>query len=203
MPWIKNTNIKPFKIYDNDEFIIYSNKIQNEKDYLNALSYISYYRDRLLKRRECALGRRKWYELEWGRDLSIFENKKIVFPYKASTNNFAIDEGHCFSADVYCIKIMGFYENLFSYEFLVGLLNSSLYEFYIKSIAKKLGNDMYDYYPNKIMTLKIPKFIPEIDQLVKLNKPNLKQEVDSILNNYYKISDEELKIINSWCSPPN
>ena len=47
------------------------------------------------------------------------------------------------------------FEDIVSLEYLVGLLNSNIYEFYFKLFAKKLGKGMYDYYPNSILDLKI------------------------------------------------
>lgn len=37
----------------------------------------------------------------------------------------------------------------------MAFLNSSLFEYYFKSVAKKLNEGMYEYYPNKLMPLKI------------------------------------------------
>jgi adenine-specific DNA-methyltransferase len=120
-------------------------------------------------RRECRKGVRKWYELQWGRNLELFKGKKIIYPFKASSNRFAIDKGSFFSADIYALKIRDMFMDRISYEFIVGVLNSSIYEFYIKSMAKKLGEDIYDYYPNKILNLKMPHFIKAVEDEVKNN----------------------------------
>lgn len=199
MPWIKSKNISPYNVLNSDEVIIYSELITLEEDYINSIKYIKKHYDKLIGRRECKSGIRKWYQLQWGRNLSLFLNKKIIFPYKASSNRFAIDSGNCFSADVYSIKIKPEHEESITYEFLVGILNSSLYEFYIKSIAKKLGDDLYDYYPNKIMTLIIPDYIGEIDEIVRRGGEGTREKIDCILNEYFNISEEEYCVIKSWC----
>ena len=101
---------------------------------------------------------RKWYELQWGRNTNIFERRKIMYPYKSSNNKFAIDNNNSFSsADVYSFYIKEEYEDIFSYEYLVGILNSKIYDRYFKMIGKCMGNKIYDYYPNKVMKLKIFK----------------------------------------------
>lgn len=198
-PWIKGKNIRKFDVTESEELIIYSDLIDNENRYAGSINQINKYHEKLVNRRECKTGVRKWYQLQWGRNLNLFLNKKIIYPYKASSNRFAIDSGNCFSADVYCIKIGEMFENTFTYEYLVGILNSSLYEFYIKSIAKKLGGDLYEYYPNKIMTLEIPEHIREIDLEVKKGGENLRDRIDYILNQYFNISEEEYGIIKGWC----
>lgn len=198
-PWIKSSNIKPFGVDSAEYLLIYSNSISGDNG-KKALEYIGQYKERLEKRRECRNGVRKWYELQWGRESCIFQEKKIVFPYKSSSNRFAIDHGSYFSADVYAITISEMFKSLYTYEFLTGILNSSIYEFYIKTLAKKLGEDMYEYYPNKIMTLKIPDYIEEIDLLVKQGGENLRERIDAILCSRLSITPEEYEVIRSWCS---
>lgn len=135
-PWIKSSYINKNEIKKGEKFIIYSDFISNECDYKNAIEHIGKYKQRLMNRRECVKGIRKWYGLQWGRDINIFEGKKIIFPYKAEKNRFALDNGSFFSADVYAIRLK---ENVpFTYEYLLLLLNSKIYEFYFKTFAKSL-----------------------------------------------------------------
>ncbi|HBG38399.1 MAG TPA: DNA methyltransferase, partial [Clostridiaceae bacterium] len=165
-----------------------------------ALKHIENFKEKLKLRRECKKGLRKWYEIQWGRDKRLFENKKIVYPFKASSNRFALDEGSYFSADVYGIRIKDMFQGMISYEYLLGILNSRIYEFYIKSMAKKLGDNLYEYYPNKIMKLKIPNLIKEVEDEVISKKDNFKDNIDNILKDYFKITDEEYEAIKKWCN---
>jgi adenine-specific DNA-methyltransferase len=198
-PWIKGKNIDRFNVTPSNELLIYSDLIHDESKFANALNFIGKHKERLENRRECKKGVRKWYELQWGRKKEVFEGRKIVYPYKSSRNRFSIDEGSFFSADVYVIKIMDMFKNSISYEFLVGVLNSSIYEFYIKTIAKKLGDDLYEYYPNKIMTLKIPEYIREIEDEVLNKNDDIRDRVDKILMKHFGITDDEYKVIKDWC----
>ncbi|MCX7695109.1 MAG: N-6 DNA methylase [Caloramator sp.] len=187
--WIKSSHIDKFKVAPTNEFIIYSDMIKNEEEYKNAIEYISNYKEKLLQRRECKKGVRRWFELQWGRNREDFEGKKIIYPYKSNTNRFAIDEGSFYSADVYSLKINDMFKEVYSYEFIVGVLNSTIYDFYIKTMAKKLGDDIYEYYPNKILKLKIPNYIKEIEDIVKSNKNDKEKikEIDDILCQYFGI----------------
>jgi len=180
-PWIKSSYIGKNSVLREDSYIIYSDLIQNPEEYHNAIAYIETQKEKLLKRRECQRGIRKWYELQWGRDQNIFEGEKIVFPFKASSNRFAFDKGSYFSADVYALILK---ENVpFTYEFLLYLLNSKIYEFYFKTFAKKLGEDAYEYYPNNLMKLCIPIMI------------DFKDKDENYLYDYFHFSEEEKKII--------
>ena len=199
-PWIKNKDIKPFYIEPSSDVLIYTNDLLNIENYKNALKHIENFKEKLKLRRECKKGLRKWYEIQWGRDKRLFENKKIVYPFKASSNRFALDEGSYFSADVYGIRIKDMFQGMISYEYLLGILNSRIYEFYIKSMAKKLGDNLYEYYPNKVMKLKIPNLIKEVEDEVISKKDNFKDNIDNILKDYFKITDEEYEAIKKWCN---
>lgn len=169
--WIKNRNINQYIIEESNQKLIYANDIDEIKNY----PYIEEkcfrpYKEKLENRRECIKNLRKWYELQWGRNTKLFERKKIMYPYKSSNNKFAIDENNSFSsADVYSFYIKEEYEAIFSYEYIVGILNSKIYDRYFKMIGKCMGNKIYDYYPNKVMKLKIfkDKNYSEIESLSK------------------------------------
>lgn len=184
--WIKNRNVNQYIIEQSNQKLIYANDIEEIQDY----PYIEEncfkpYRGKLEDRRECIKKVRKWYELQWGREKSLFERKKIMYPYKSSNNKFAIDDNDNFSsADVYSFYIKEEYENVFSYEYIVGILNSEIYDRYFKMIAKGMGNKIYDYYPNKVMKLKIFKD-ENYSQIEDISKKiiSIKKEVESIKNN--------------------
>ena len=154
--WLKNKNIKKYIIEDSNLNLIYSDDIDDNDD--DVLKHIGKHREKLLNRRECKNNVRKWYELQWGREKHLFEQIKIMYPYKSIENKFAIDykNSYC-SADIYSFIIKDNYKDIFSYEYLVGILNSSTYDEYFKMIAKKMSKNIYDYYPNKVMNLKIFK----------------------------------------------
>lgn len=180
-PWIKSSYIEQNEVLRKDSYIIYSNLIHDPQEYPSAIAYIGENKEKLLKRRECEKGIRKWYELQWGRNQDIFEVEKIIFPFKASSNRFAFDKGSYFSADVYALILK---EDVpFSYDFLLYLLNSKIYEFYFKTFAKKLGEDAYEYYPNNLMKLCIP-IMEEFDG-----------KDESYLYDYFQFDEEERKII--------
>jgi adenine-specific DNA-methyltransferase len=153
-PWIKSSSIEKGRVKESSTVLIYSDLIEDEELYPNAMRFISEHRDRLMGRRECRTGARKWHMLQWGRKSEIFEGEKIIFPYKSGSSRFAIDRGSYFSADVYALVLRE--DAVMSLQKLARLLNSSVYEFYFKSFAKKLGEDQYEYYPNNLMKLLLP-----------------------------------------------
>lgn len=188
--WIKNSNITNYGIKYGGLYILYTNLIDDESKYPNTIAYLQKYKDRLSKRRECKNGVRKWYELQWGRDLNLFENNKIVFPYKSKSNNFYYDtDKYLCSADVYSLIIN---EELTSYDYIVNYLNSSIFEFFFKSNAKKVGEKLYEYYPNKLENMRI--FIPK-DKNDKILTINNKIYIENYLEKMFNITVEDKYII--------
>ncbi|SHH39361.1 Eco57I restriction-modification methylase domain-containing protein [Clostridium grantii] len=183
MPWIKSTSIEKNKVNSTGKYIIYTDKIEDKSLYPNCLKYIAQHKEKLMNRRECKFGKRKWYELQWGRKEFIFQEEKIVFPYKSKNNRFSLDKGKCFSADVYALSLKE--DVAINYDYLLFLLNSKVYEFYFKCFTKKLGEDMYEYYPNNLMKLCIP--INEFSDFSDEND----------LNQFFGFGDEEIEIINN------
>ncbi len=183
-PWIKGSYIRKNEVNRQNSYIIYSDLIKKEDEYPNSIRYISEYKDKLSMRRECARGIRQWYQLQWGRTQNIFEEKKIIFPFKAGSNKFALDEGSYFSADVYALRLKE--QEEFTYEFLLFILNSDLYEFYFKAFAKKLVEYLYEYYPNNLMKLRIP-------DLKGFNTFTADE-----LYSYFNITEEEVEVIKSY-----
>ncbi|KEH99939.1 DNA methyltransferase [Clostridium botulinum] len=181
-PWIKSSYIDKKEVHIKDTYLIYSDLIKDTNEYPNIVKHIKTEKDKLSNRRECKKGVRKWYELQWGRKKEIFEKEKIVFPYKANRNKFSIDSKGCyFSADVYSLILK---EGVpFTYRYLISLLNSKAYEFYFQSFAKKLGYNLYEYYPNNIMKL----CIPTMGDKEELNEDDI--------NTIFNFSEEEISII--------
>ncbi len=154
-PWIKNSDIRPYCIRDHRYLLLYTNDL-NPAVHQAEMAHLAPYKNRLSERRECRRGTLPWYHLQWGRNKRHFDKQKIVFPYKAETNAFALDNHKLyFSADVYGLTLKS-YAYPVTYEYLCILLNSRLYDFYYKSFAKKLGEKMYEYYPNMVLRLKVP-----------------------------------------------
>ena len=190
--WVKNKNIYKYIIKESKFKLIYSNDIDNEQKYNTVINEcIIKYKDKLENRRECKTNIRKWYELQWGRDKALFERIKIMYPYKSRENRFAIDYDNNFSsADVYSFFIKEEYETMFSHEYLVGILNSKIYDRYFKLTAKKMSRMAYDYYPNKVMKIKIFK-----DKNYNIIETLSKSIIDILRNS--NLNDEDYKKIEN------
>ncbi len=191
--WIKNSNISDKGVNFEGLYILYTNLIDDEKNYPNTIEYLKKYKDRLISRRECKTGVRKWYELQWGRNLSLFEDNKIIFPYKAKNNNFYYDNNKFLcSADIYSLVVD---EDKVTYNYIVNYLNSSIFEFIFKCNAKKVGEKLYEYYPNKLENMQI--FIPP-NKNDKIFLKSNKKYIENYLEKVFNISLEDKFLINHY-----
>ena len=198
--WIKSRNIE--KYYTNSASSSYLLYITSEtRNYKNSLEYLEKYKKNLMNRKGLE-NIDEWYCLHRSRDINKFKNRKIIFPYKCTSNKFSLnDDGTCFSADIYGLTIKD--EHIIDYYTMVGVLNSRLYEFYYKRKAKKLGNKLYEYYPNTLMKIFIPDGLrlKKISGLVKeiINKKSVKNDketvllenmIDKVLEKYFNIDND-------------
>lgn len=183
-PWIKSSFIHKGRVSRGNIHLIYSDFILEKSEFPNSIKHIGIFKEKLQERRECKNGVRQWYQLQWGRTYEIFEGEKIVFPFKANKNRFALDIGSYFSADVYCLILKEAVP--FSYDYLLKILNSKVYEYYFKTFAKKLGEDLYEYYPNNLMKLCIPTML------------EISEDIDNFLYDYFELDNSEIAIVEKY-----
>lgn len=195
----KSRDIEKYIISKVNHKMIYSNDIKNEEDEEYVFkNCINPYREKLENRRECLKGIRKWYELQWGREKSVFERTKVMYPYKSRENKFAVDYDNLYSsADVYSFYLKEEFEEEFSYEYIVALLNSSIYDKYYKINAKKMSRGIYDYYPNKVMKMKIFKGdnyekIEEYSKKIMEKKLNISDNIDKLIQKIDLLVEEDI-----------
>lgn len=207
-PWIKNSQIEKGCIKPSDKLIIYTDFIGEPDDYPAAIAFAEEYRNRLMQRRECQKGLRHWYQLQWGRDSKSFESPKIIYPYKASENRFAVDRAGLYcSADVYSLTLKEEFRDKFSLEYLAALLNSKLVEFYFKCFAKRISSSLFDYYPNTVLRimLKLDTINPKIIELANSYECYRKTEerecilraIDREVYMMYDLKEEQIQIIEN------
>lgn len=196
--WIKSKDIGKFFINEDieEKSLVYTNIASEEEFRGEYKKHILGLKERLANRREVLRGIRKWYDLQWGRKEEIFEQEKIVYPFKSKGNRFSLDNKNSyFSADVYFFNLKK--NSKVSYIYLLCLLNSWVYEKYMQSFLKKMGNSIYEYYPYMLLQTYI--FIDEnyndIEDMGKrlLTEQN-KAERENILKKIDKTILDSLKI---------
>ncbi len=159
VPWIKSSDLHTMRP---PKCLIYAGKEAGQSE--GFMKYIQQHKERLSTRREVKTGKRDFYELQWGRRRDLFESRRILFAYKAPASRFVICEGVFHSADVYS------YTSDIDKDWLCRILNSPIYDMYIKTELKKLGRDLYEYYPHRLKDIRIPDPLLYPDPLLFLEK---------------------------------
>ena len=162
--------IFPYKIVSNDAFL-YS-EAEMKSDFPNAWQYFLDH-EKELKGREKGKWKNKknWYAFGRKQNLHRFEQKKILVQVLAKRNSFTLDEEGIYyfmgagGSNAYGILLNDDYNTADDYLFFLGLLNSSVLEFYIKEISPLYSGKYYIYdrqYLEKL-PIKLPRSVEEED----------------------------------------
>ncbi len=205
-PMYKNSDIQRYVPKENtNKFILYVGDDFENNDYRNnkILQHLIRFKNVLDKRRETVNNVRKWYALQWPRNIQIFEGGKIVVPQRARFNRFAYTNTPWYaSADVYFITHK---QNDIDFYYLLGQLNSKIMYFYLFNRGKRKGEDL-ELYANPLKQLPIlfnidAKSINEIIDGVKAmielgkEKQSIQQRIDSIMYKAYKLTKDEIIMV--------
>ena len=191
--------------------VLYAPKFRQEqiRNSKNAYQYLKDNKDDLLNRSRVT----KYYLWREGdeRNTMDWQGVKIVTPYKARRNTFAIDDQGCLSSkDVVWIIPNEDYNDANTLLFLVALLNSKTLTFYARCMFKDLGG-MYDYYPLQIRSLPLvlpprdsQKYIDIVTATRQIqNSPSEKkhiliEEIDRVIYQLYNLTKKEISEIESF-----
>lgn len=185
-PFYKNSDVYRYKVNRNtDKKIIYIDQSIDsfETIYPSAYNHLIKYKSVLDLRREVKNGTKPWYCLQWGREKELFEEARIVAPQRSIKNCFGYGVKQFYaSADVYYLKLeedFGIDLEELNY-YLLGILNSKLYYFWLYNMGKRKGNllELYSKPLSEIPLILDVKsdFFCEITQLVG----NIMSEIDDI-----------------------
>ena len=137
-PYYKSTAIDRYFIDNTDiQYLLYITKDTNINHYPNIKSHLEKFRPILEERLRRWEENYPWFKLHREREQLIFENEKIVTPNFARWNTFSyISDPFYTEFDVYFITKKDISESL---QYITGILNSRLIDFWIAHKSKKKG----------------------------------------------------------------
>jgi adenine-specific DNA-methyltransferase len=204
VPFFKNSDIEKY-ITNNktDTYILYISR--EVKDISKVImNFLNKYKMILIERREVKNKVIIWFQLQWPRYESIFNGRKIVAPQRSKTNTFGYNECEWYGAsDIFFITTKNINYEL---KYILALLNSKLYFFWLWHKGKRKGNTLeliakpLAEIPIKLATPKIQnEIISIIDKLLFSPKDTLlySKQLDKLIYEIYGITKEEQDIINS------
>lgn len=179
--------IFPYKIVSGDA-ILYSED-EMKSDFSNTWQYFLDHEKELKGREEGKWkSRRDWYAFGRKQNLHRFEQKKILVQVLANRNSFTLDEEGIYyfmgagGSNTYGILLNDEYSTVEDYLYFLGLLNSSVLEFYIKEISPLYSGRYYIYDRQYLerLPIKIPRttedediaceVVSTVERILKLHK---------------------------------
>ncbi len=175
-----------------------------------AYKYISNFREHLVEKKiSYKTNPKYWYSLHRSRQISHFEQLKILTPQLQNYPHFTIDkEGWYPDAGGYsfikkdCVKE--------SYEFFLGILNSSVLWYFIKSTSNPYNNNYYYFKTTYLEPFSIPKpsddehtrLVSRVNKILAAKRADpqadtsaWEREIDQLVYQLYGLTPEEIKIV--------
>lgn len=185
---------------------------------------VSSHEEPLRKRAAFTRGNCEWWRYTWPLHKSYDKRPRIFCPYRAQSNQFALDGP---------LSFLGLTDTTILYDndqpedlkYFLGFLNSSILEARFKFIGKLLGGGVLEYYENTVSKLAIPRSEPgaEIhDKMVELVSSmivategrfstqvkneqvefdqqinDLKSDIDSLVVQAYGLDEHEVELLLS------
>ena len=147
-PLITNSRILKYRTIPDDEYLIYTVPFQEERknidDYPGIFEYLKVYAEELSERYDYVedeeVQKYPWFGYQRVQNVELFENSgiKILCPYRALENRFALDQkGYFGTTDMYALVPKA--DSKINLNYLLGLLNSRLLTFWYREAGKSKG----------------------------------------------------------------
>lgn len=207
----KSSDIQKYYIIANSYYILYSSPHKEIVDHLFE-EHISRY-DKVLRdvRARNNENLDSWKYLRRGvlNDKIYSAIPKIVVPYRAKNNRFAYTEAEFYgSQDVYFITNK---ENNLSLKYIISLLNSKLYFFWLYYQGKRKGETL-EMYKTPLSEIPIRQlnefqqkpFIELADKIIAIKQKNhktdtntIQQQIDQMVYALYQLTPEEIAAVEN------
>lgn len=209
-PFLAGRDIKRYQQPKSDKFLIFTRRGIDIENYPAILKYLEQFKEQLEPKPKDYQGKDwtgrksgsyKWYEIQDAVDYyKEFEKVKIIIPAIVKRAAYAYDTNGIYGNDKTTIIPT---ENVV----LLGLLNSTLVDFYLKNVASTKQNGYFEYKPVYVSLLPIMDFHStnfefKVNQILELKKaaPNadtsaLEAEIDQLVYELYGLTEEEIAIV--------
>ncbi|MGC9602487.1 MAG: TaqI-like C-terminal specificity domain-containing protein [Minisyncoccia bacterium] len=213
-PWFKNSDVYRWSTnIDSSESVMYLGRSEKSIG-SNMEGHLQRYIELLNHRREVENEVIKWWQLQWPREETIFDEAKIVAPYRSKTNTFGYNEVPWYAAsDVYFLTQK---DKQISLKYILGLLNSKLYRLWLYQRGKRKGEILELFY-QPLSEIPVKKclqddqkpFIDLAEKILKITKSDdylknaekraivqdLEHQIDKLVYKLYGLTENEIKIV--------
>lgn len=152
-----NTDIRRYHVDDREEILLF---LENEQSF-DALppalkKYLASNREALSSRAACIRGNCQWWKFTWPLHKELYQKPRILCPYLATSNRFALVVSDEFIGltDTTVIFESNQAEDL---RYILAVLNSKLIQYRYKASAKLKSAGIYEYFWNSISKIPIKR----------------------------------------------
>jgi hypothetical protein len=186
---ITNTDIQRFSLRDSGEYLLY---LEEEKSFAGLPSalqeYLKKHRPKLEKRAAFVRGNCEWWRYTWPLQKDLYINDRIVCPYMAKDNRFAISSGS---------EVLGLTDTTVIFDgnqkedirYICALLNSQLLTLRYRGIGKLKSSGILEYFDSSVGRLPIRRINWTLPAEVKIH--------DAIVDLYDELADAHTKLQGS------
>jgi hypothetical protein len=208
-PVLVGGEIDKYKIVDTQNLLIYSHKKTRTNLLENVFNYLLPFEEKLSQKRETKKGTLPWWCLHWHRYADLFESNKIIMRQTSDSIRATYDDSGYYVLN--SILVLQLKENIgYSYDFVLGVLNSKLCNYFYQLFSQELGRTFAEVKPKNVRKLYIPKINSneqlKIESLVRTilenkkvdpnyNSIDLEIEIDKELYTIYNLTPEEVDIV--------
>lgn len=169
----RNSDIRPFEIRSEGPRVMYV----EDSDSFTALpaaarQQLETHKQALEGRAAFKRGNCKWWRYTWPLHRELMHNKRILVPYRASSNRFAVDDS-CSYLGLTDTTVLYDNEQAEDLRYIAAVLNSDALTFRFRYIGKLVGGGTYEYFHNTVSKLPVPRREPgdpDHDALVDLTR---------------------------------
>jgi adenine-specific DNA-methyltransferase len=211
-PFYKNSDIKKFYFQPEiSKFVLYITKNVDIKQYPNIKKHLLKFKSILTARLETYKEKYQWYCLHRERKQEIFEKTKIVCSRRSKSNIFALETEKRYEQSDITIITSDIYDPVL----LLGILNSSLIELWLKNKGKRKG-ELLELYYEPLSEIPIPKIdkhdknslalsiITTTNSILENKKISpetstkvLESQINKLVYQLYDLTEEEIKIVEN------
>lgn len=159
----RNSDIKAFSIEKSGSWMLLPYGVEEFDELPSAVrNHLFNFKEQLEKRAAFKRGDCEWWRYSFPLHLDLFDSRKLVSPYMARTNSFAVElkPSHFFSTDT-IVLYGGFAEETF--HFLTGILNTKLLSARFRFLSKLKGGQQHEYFAKQVARLCVPTPDPSED----------------------------------------
>jgi len=177
-----NSDIQRYRITRRDEHILYLEDAPSFESLSDELKeYLSLNANKLKGRAAYKRGNCDWWRYTWPLHHEHYHKRRILCPYLAKKNRFALDEKSEFISLTDTTVVFEPDDCGLNFSYILGLLNSKLLTYRFHGIGKLKGGGIYEYFENTISQLPIrpidfdnPEDVKKHDRMVELVERMLK-----------------------------